>query len=200
MSQSDEDQLNGNQLHMMSPEYEKTQDSQKLQQTNSDGIFVLSSEKQLSSKNNSTPSQLDTRNEESKEEAHRISKFNLRDLKHAQELNSLHNEMMDVDVGEADMSGVQEGHGYCLQDPNSGISSNEEESSEMQERDGGANNQYYQKQCKYLQEQVQHLETVNSKLLPDLERQEQDIYQLKEQVQELQQELNEKDRECYNLQ
>ena len=51
-----------------------------------------------------------------------------------------------------------------------------------------------------LRESIAHLETVNSKLVPDLERYEKEIYELREQKAALQTELKEKDRECYNLQ
>ena len=44
------------------------------------------------------------------------------------------------------------------------------------------------------------METVNSKLLPDLEKYESEIYELKEQALALKHELKEKDRECYNWQ
>ena len=44
------------------------------------------------------------------------------------------------------------------------------------------------------------MEILNSKLVPDLERYEADIYELKQRVSGLNGELKEKDRECYNLQ
>lgn len=51
-----------------------------------------------------------------------------------------------------------------------------------------------------LREQIRHLETVNSKLVPDLERYEAEIYELRETIQLLGSELKEKDRESYQLQ
>ena len=47
---------------------------------------------------------------------------------------------------------------------------------------------------------MSHLETIKSKLLPDLEKYEAEIYDLKQRVKEYETELNTKDRECYNLQ
>ena len=51
-----------------------------------------------------------------------------------------------------------------------------------------------------LQHQIKHLEAVNSKLVPDLEAYEAQIYELREKVSELELELKEKDRESYNMQ
>ena len=51
-----------------------------------------------------------------------------------------------------------------------------------------------------LRERIRHLETLNSKLVPDLERYELENYELKEQAQLLRDEIKHKDRECYNLQ
>ena len=45
---------------------------------------------------------------------------------------------------------------------------------------------------------MKHLEILNSKLVPDLERYEAEIYELKEEVQYLRKALQDKDRECYH--
>ena len=44
---------------------------------------------------------------------------------------------------------------------------------------GGGNSYYYQQTIVELREHIRHLETVNSKLLPDLERYEAEIYELR---------------------
>jgi len=46
---------------------------------------------------------------------------------------------------------------------------------------------------------VRHLETVNDKLVPDLLQREAEIYELKQHINELEKELNIKDRECYSI-
>ena len=46
---------------------------------------------------------------------------------------------------------------------------------------------------------MRHLETVNDKLVPDLLQREAEIYELKQQITQLEKELNDKDRECYSI-
>ena len=51
-----------------------------------------------------------------------------------------------------------------------------------------------------LQFQIRHLEALNSKLLPDLENYEAQIYELGQEKMQLNVQIKEKERECYNLQ
>ena len=60
--------------------------------------------------------------------------------------------------------------------------------------------QYYRAQMQEMRDHINHLETVKSKLLPDLEKYEAEIYDLKTKVKEQESELKAKDRECYNYQ
>ena len=80
------------------------------------------------------------------------------------------------------------------------LSQNNISSTGDSEAAGLGNIQYYKQKITELRESIVHLETVNSKLVPDLERYEKEIYELREQKVALQTELKEKDRECYNLQ
>ena len=60
--------------------------------------------------------------------------------------------------------------------------------------------QYYRAQMQEMRDHINHLETVKSKLLPDLEKYEAEIYDLKTKVKEQESELKAKDRESYNYQ
>ena len=87
-----------------------------------------------------------------------------------------------------------------IQDPDyisQPLSSRESETHSSNNQYGG--NQNSSKQVTDLKEQIEHLRIVNSKLMPDLERQESEIYDLRDQLEALQTELQEKKRECYHL-
>ena len=60
--------------------------------------------------------------------------------------------------------------------------------------------QYYRAQMQEMRDHINHLETLKSKLVPDLERYEAEIYDLKIKVKEQETELKAKDRECYSYQ
>ena len=57
--------------------------------------------------------------------------------------------------------------------------------SESQNGYGGTNSHYYIKHLNELRDQVTHLETVNSKMVPDLEQYDKENYELKEKMHEL---------------
>ena len=62
-----------------------------------------------------------------------------------------------------------------------------------------ANVHYYRQHVIELREQLLHQETANSKLVLDIEKQTQQIYELRDQLLAAQNELSNKDRECYSL-
>ena len=73
--------------------------------------------------------------------------------------------------------------------------------SESQNNYGTSNSQYYDRShVTELRDQITHLETVNSKLVPDLEKYEAEIYDLKHKLKDYQSDQKQKDRECYKLQ
>ena len=62
-----------------------------------------------------------------------------------------------------------------------------------------ANVHHYRQLGIELREQLLHQETANKNLMLDIEKQTQQIYELRDQLQAAQNELSSKDRECYNL-